>query len=66
MGEVVVLGSFEYRRKTSTRRGIEHGDAEILLFTGVRYERFDQVPSDDPMRGKPLAVGYDRTKLLPH
>ncbi len=66
MGEVVVLGNFEYRRKIAARTGLDSGNAEILLFTGVRYERFDVSQDDDPIRSKPRAVRCDRNKLLPH
>lgn len=39
MGKVVALSSFESHRRSERENRRTRGTAEVILFTGVRYER---------------------------
>ena len=39
MGKVVALSSFESSRRSERENCRNRGTAEVILFTGVRYER---------------------------
>ncbi|MEM5502350.1 hypothetical protein [Ahrensia kielensis] len=62
MSSIVAFKEFESRRLSRQTTHVEQGDAEIILFTGVQYERTDVVPPETdgtPLRG---ALGAKRKR----
>lgn len=60
MAEIILLaGRRGGREPAPSKEGVPR-EAEILFFTGVRYERLDDTPADDgpmPKKGRPRRAG---------
>ena len=67
MGEIVMLGD-RGRRNAGGAIHLKSGGAEILFFTGVRYERAyiaAQEPPEPRKSGKPAAAQRPRRRKQP-